>query len=170
MKDVVKNRIVFGRLRLSDIWQIFAINLTFAVFGFIATKGRVTEGIYPFGFSVLGGASPSYILSSLLGTSAGYLINVTQGGDFRYIAAAVGIALIRMLSHGTFKGAGRPAFSAFITAVVTLATGIITVKSDYGVLLRVIAESLLASGGAYFISKATSVLNKENAGMSTEAL
>ncbi len=170
MKDVIKNRIVFGRVRLSDISQIIAINLTFAVFGFIATKGRVTEGIYPFGFSVLGGASPSYILSSLLGTAVGYLINVTQGGDFRYIAAAVGIALIRMLSHGTFKGAGRPAFSAFITAVVTLATGIITVKSDYGVLLRVIAESLLASGGAYFISKATSVLNKENAGMSTEEL
>lgn len=170
MKEKVKDRIVFGRIRLSDIWQIITTNLAFAAFGFIATKGRVTGSIYPFGFSVLGGASPPYILSSLLGTVVGYLINVTQGGDFRYIAAAVGIALIRMLSHGTFKGADRPAFTAFITAVVTIATGIITVRSDYGVFLRVIAESLLASGGAYFISKATTVLNKENASMSTEEL
>ncbi len=170
MKEKIKDRVVFGKVRLTDVWQLLLMNLIFMLFAFIATKGKVTEGIYPFGFSVLGGSAPSYMLSSALGSGFGYLLNVSGGGDFRYIAATAGITLIRLLSRGTFKGADKPVFSSFITAVVTLATGIITVKSDYTVLFRIIAESLLAAGGAYFLSKATSVLDKENAVMNTEQL
>ncbi len=170
MKEQAKDRVMFGRVRLTDVWQLLLVNLVFAIGGFIATKGRVTEGIYPFGFSVLGGAAPAYVLSSAAGTVLGYLLNIGEGGDFRYIAAAAGITLIRLLARGTFKGADRPAFAGFVTAVVALATGIITVKSDYTVLLRVIAEALLASGGAYFIAKSAFVLNKENAAMNTEEL
>ena len=79
-----------------------------------------------------------------------------------------GIAAIRLLANGTFKGAAKPFFSALSVAAVTLATGHVAVRNETSEIMLAVAETIIAAGGAYFINRALRILRRNTIGISGE--
>lgn len=170
MKDVSKARVSGIDRVKGDILQALFEHLLFAVFGFFAAKGRAVGGIMPFGLAVIGGAHKTCSLSAAAGAIIGYMFAPSDAFSFRYLVAAAGIAAIKMLASGAVGGEVRPMFSGIAAALVTLATGIVTVKNDFMDIVTAVVETLIAASGAYFISLAVKSVKRQTVGLNGEEL
>lgn len=168
----MKNESAIGSLSTTpsviDIAGAVLAHLIFASLGFLTTRGQLLGILVPFGLSFTGGVMSPYILSAAAGTVIGYLLAPAELSFFRYLISVVGIAAIRLLANGTFKGAAKPFFSALSVAAVTLATGLVAVKNETSEIILAIAETLIAAGGAYFINRALRILRRDTVGISGE--
>ena len=168
----MKNESVISSLSttptLTDIIGAVAKHLIFAFLGFLTTRGQLLGALVPFGLSFTGGVMSPYILSSAAGAAMGYLLAPAELSFFRYLITVLGIAAVRLLANGTFKGAVKPFFSALSVAAVTLATGLVAVKSETIEIVLAVAEALIAAGGAYFINRALEVMKRDTVGVSGE--
>ncbi len=151
-----------------DIAGAVMRHLIFAALGFLTTRGQLLGVLVPFGLSFTGGVMCPYILSAAAGTALGYLLAPAELSFFRYLISVSGIAAIRLLANGTFKGATKPFFSALSVAAVTLATGLVAVRNETGEIILAVAETLIAAGGAYFINRALRILFRDTVGISGE--
>ncbi len=153
---------------IKDIAGAVFTHLIFAALGFLTTRGQLLGVLVPFGLSFTGGVLSPYILSAAAGSALGYLLAPTELSFFRYLISVSGIAAIRLLANGTFKGASKPFFSALSVAAVTLATGLVAVRNETGEIILAIAETLIAAGGAYFINRALRIFCRDTVGISGE--
>lgn len=142
----------------------------FVFLGYLTTHGQILDTLSPFGLSLVGGATTPYILSSSAGAILGYLFGPAELSFFRYLVTAVGICAIRMLLNTTFKNTVKPFFSGLTVGLVTLSTGVVAVQSDAGDIILSVAEAIMAAGGAYFINRTLTVLEKDTVGLSREEL
>ncbi len=153
-----------------DIAEAIFKHLIFAFLGFLTTRGKILGGMVPFGLAFVGGITNPYIIASGAGAALGYLWAPTELSYFKYLISVLGICAIRLLANGTFKNAAKPYFSSLTVLSVSLATGLMAVKSNTDEILIAVAEALLASGGAYFLNRAATALKKKTVGLSREDL
>lgn len=144
---------------LSDLGSQVLQHMLCAALGFLGSRGLVLGSLLPFGLSVTGGVSSTFSIAAALGASVGYITGV---GNFRYLVCALALSAIKILLCATFKNELKPIFSALCVALVTITTGIVTVKQEYMDIVFAVAESLLAASGAYFIARAGLAAKKEN--------
>ena len=157
MRDAVKtNENIFGT---SLSGMLFAVlrHLCIAFCGFLAARGTVLTQLLPFGLSLTGGVGAAFSPAAAIGAVVGYI-----GGQsaFRYSATAIGIAAIKLLMAGSFKSELKPVFSGLTVALVTISTGIVTVKQETLSIVFAVTEGLIASAGGYFIARAYLALSK----------
>ncbi len=159
MKEAIKsNEKMFGT-SLTDVVFLVLKHLGVALCGFLGARGTVLEILAPFGLSVAGGVGTVFSPMAALGAAVGYI-----GGEsgFRYVASALAVAAIKLLLGSTFKSELKPMFSAFAVALVTVSTGIVTVKQETMSIVFAVTETLLAAAGAYFIAFAFIALGKDS--------
>lgn len=138
--------------------------------GFICTRGKVVGNIYPVALSLIGGLPFPSSMVAAAGAVFGYFLPVDEASAFRYIIASVGLAALKGLTFGTFQKSSRPFFSAGITALVTLSTGIVTINSEMFSFAGIFTETLVAASGAYFINRGITAIKKETVGLKSEEL
>ncbi len=151
-----------------EVMQSIGVHILFCMFGFAAAKGQASGGIMPFGLALIGGAYKTCVLTGAAGACLGYLLAPADIFSFRYIIAAVGIAAIKMLAGSATRTNPKPAFSALVTALVTLSTGIVTVKSDIMDIVLAVTETLIAAATAYFISLSVNAFEHQAEGLNGE--
>ncbi len=170
MKDSTKIKSGGYNFAVSDIVVSLTKHLIFAIFGFFTTRAPILSGLLPFGLSVVGGSVLKYCAASTFGALIGYILPTTQVSTFRYIAAALGIAAIKLLISGTTKENTKPVISGVVVFAVMLSVGIVTVKKDVYDMLTALTEALLAAGGAYFVKRSVLALSREDSSLSVEEL
>ena len=170
MKNGVKTGDMVAVPTAMDIAEAVFKHFIFALLGFITTRGQLLGGMVPFGLAFAGGVTNPYIISAGAGAAFGYLLSPAELSFFKYLVSVLGICAIRLLANGTFKNAIKPYFSALTVISVTLATGLVSVKSNPDEILIAVAEALLASGGAYFVNRALTAIKKNTVGLSREEL
>lgn len=170
LKDMAKSGIRNGEFGLGEVLINVAYHLGFAAFGFLSSKGIVFSTLLPFGMSVVGGAALKYTAAASVGAVLGYLMTSASVLSFRYVAAVMAIAAVRLLIGGTAKKEIRPMFSAIIVLLVAASTGIVTVQGDQNDVFKVCIESALAASGAYFTAYTYNALSRHDAGLHHEEL
>lgn len=149
------------------------LQLASFVMGFLMSRTSVLTNCAPFGMAVTAGIPKYLSVSSALGAAVGYFIPITGGGAFRYIAAVLAIAAIRFFMPDSVKVASSPGFGAVVCFIVSAATGLILITGGYGESSKIIltvAESLLASGAAYFINIASKITDRHRHNMTHQEL
>ncbi len=159
MKDVTKSRVKIGALSLREISFSIAKHLIFAVCGLFASRALVLGSLLPFGLSLAGGVNTLFCASASAGAVVGL---ITGSGNFRYVVSVLAVFAIKIILSTAFKNELKPIFSALSVALVTAATGIVTVRQDYMDIVYAITEAFLAAGGAYFIAISNIALEKED--------
>ena len=157
MKEAIKtNEKVLGT-SLSDTFFIILRHLCVGVCGYLAARGTVLSVLSPFGLSLTGGVGAVFSPAAAVGAVLGY---IGQENAFRYAASAISIAAIKLLLSGSFKSELKPVFSALAIALVTVSTGIVTVKQETLSIIFAVTETLVSSAGGYFIAQSYLALSR----------
>ncbi|MEE1005715.1 MAG: SpoIIE family protein phosphatase, partial [Acutalibacteraceae bacterium] len=141
-----------------------------AAAGFIAARAAVADKLLPFGLSLSAGASLTYTPAAAIGVFLGYFIPALDTGGFRYIAAMFAIIAIKLLLSGYKRLTENPFFLSFICLLASFLTSAVTLSGLNFSFLNVLAESLLAAGGTYFISRCCHSIPKAVSGLNAEEL
>ena len=168
MKEVANKETQSINLNFTDILFAVLRHLLAAFFGFFCSRGLVLEKLIPFGIGLTGGVNAVYSASCAAGAAVGYI--TVSGYSFRYVAAILAVAAIKILLHTTLKNELKPIFSAAVVALVTASTGIVMVREHSLDIVLAVAEALLASGYAYFVAKTCTVLIKPDFRLTTVEL
>ena len=130
--------------------------------GFVAAGGRILGNYAPFGISVASAVPFKGLLSSVIGSSIGYMVMGGRSGNFRYIAAMLAVAAIRWTLHDIKKLNRHSLYAAAVCFVPALATGMaslsVTGISTQNV-FRFVIEALIGAAAAYFFSRTVVILN-----------
>lgn len=159
LKEVSRTNVKSIGFSLSDIGSQVLYHMLSAALGFLGSRGVVLGSLLPFGLSVVGGVNALYSVAAALGAAVGYLTGI---GNFRYLVCALALAAIKVLLSTTFKNELKPIFSAICVGLVTISTGIVTVKQEYMDIIFAVSEALLAASGAYFIARSSVAILKEH--------
>ena len=170
MKDIVKiskktEKFNHRELVMAGITHAFAIAA-----GFIAARAAVADKLLPFGLSLAAGASLTYTPAAAIGVFLGYFIPALDTGGFRYIAAMLAIIAIKLLLSGYKRLTENPVFLSFICLFASFLTSAVTLSGLNFTFLNVLAESLLAAGGTFFISRCFRALPKAVGGLNADEL
>lgn len=157
VKEKIRDVDVEG-IRSHPLFKQVGVSALFFALGFGMSVGGVLGGARPFGISLVAVSKKKYFVFSALGSCVGYLINGIDAQSARYLVAIVmaglGALLASLLDFGH-----TPAFAMTLSGLSVFATGVVLnfkmqgVAEDY---LLTIAESILASGGAFFFHKSLS--------------
>lgn len=129
--------------------------IIFFAIGFGMSLGGVIGGVKPFGVSATAVMKKKNIMFCAIGAIIGYLISGFTASSSRYLVAVI-MAGIGALCATILDFGHTPAFSMVLAGLTIFGTGIVLnfqtrgVSEDY---LITIGESILASGGAFFIHK-----------------
>ncbi len=152
MKDGIKERNIFSDLSLQYLATAVVQHIAVFVSALSASSGVVLGRLLPFGLSIVGGVATPYAATAAAGAAIGALFS--GDGAFRYVAACIATAAIKLLLGSTMRSELKPAFSALAVMLVTASTGIVSVKQDSLDIVFACTEAILASSGAYFVSVA----------------
>jgi stage II sporulation protein E len=123
--------------------------------GFVLSLGTVINDMRPFGISLISVSCKKHFLFSTAGAVLGYLISGVDAYSARYLACVVMTALGAFVAS-SFNLNFRPSFAMAISFLSILSTGIVlnvklqSLSNEY---MLTLAESILASGGAFFFYK-----------------
>lgn len=143
--------------------------------GFMLAGTSVFGGYAPFGVAAAAAAPREYSLSAGFGAAVGYLFRYSGGDPFRYIAAVCAAVAARLFLGGFIKNIHKPLFSSAAAFVSLLAVGAAAAfigSFDPPEMIMYGAESLMAAGCAYFISRTAAALSGRRSirGMSPQEL
>ncbi|MEE1239204.1 MAG: SpoIIE family protein phosphatase [Acutalibacteraceae bacterium] len=170
MKDIIKTSERTEKFNQRELIAAGTTHIFSIAAGFIATRAAVADKLLPFGLSVVAGASLTYTPATAIGAFLGYFIPALDTGGFRYIAAMLAIVAIKLLLSGYKRLTERPVFLSFICLLASFLTSAVTFSGLNFSFLNVLAESLLAAGGTFFISRCCSSLPKAVSGLSVDEL
>ena len=170
MKELVKIQAVRGQAASADTLRATLIHLTVSLCGFAASRAVISQQLIPFGISVIAGAPVWMCPAAAIGIFCGYFIPAINSGGFRYIATLFALLAIKFLLSTHKKLISNPIFLSGICFIACCATSFITFGGLPTNPLFLLAEALLAAGGAYFTSRALTALHKCTAGLSGDEL
>ncbi len=153
-----------------DLLRAAAAHTSVALFGWIAAQALIKGGILPFGLAFLCGMPSLYLPAAAIGVFVGYFFPAISGGGFRYIAALFCILSVKVLLGGHKKLVENPfllSLLCFFTQLLTAAVSLTAINLSAG---AIITESLLASGGTFFVTKAAKALTEKQSGLLPEEL
>lgn len=166
MKELIKNSKIFEKIKVSDISAAAATQIIVGVLGVLSARAAVSGKIMPFGVSILAAVPFSYMPSAAIGAFLGYFIPATKVGGFRYIAALLAVLAIKLLLSGYKSVIKSPVFILLIPLLSLGVTAPVLSGEIPAVLL--VAEAVLSSLGAYFLSLFFYALSHRKAGFSEE--
>ena len=170
MKEVANKGMLAVNLTREELTLAVLRQVIFAFFGFVSTRGQALGTFLPFGLAVAGGAPTPFTAASSAGTLIGYILNGGEFSTFRYVAATLAIAAIKILVGTALKKRLKPIFFGCITALVTFCIGVVTVKQDVFLITDALCETAFAGGGAFFIGTAAFALERDEAGLRADEL
>ncbi len=170
MKDIVKISKKTEKFNHRELIVAIAAHAIIAATGFIAARAAVADKLLPFGLSLASGSSLTYTPTAAIGVFLGYFIPALDTGGFRYIAAMFAIIAIKLLLSGYKRLTENPIFLSFICLLASFLTSAVTLSGLNFDFLNMLAESLLAAGGAYFISRLSHSLPNAVSGLNAEEL
>lgn len=170
MKDIkaLKGKEFIYNTVSSKLVRSIINQLAYFAAGFVLSGGAVFGSYAPFGASVVAAVPFKNLLSSLMGTTLGYII-LSPGGSFRYIATALAISAIRWTLSDLKKLNKSIIYPTLLAFVPMLATGLILVivgGYEIPLIAMSIIEALMSGVGAYFFFK-TVVICKSTRGVAT---
>lgn len=158
MKEAINTKKKIIGTSFSDVaFTILKQAVVFAV-GFLSARGTVLKLLMPFGFAITGGVNTVFSPMAAIGAAVGY---ISGNGTFRYVASVLAIAAVKLLLGNAFKSELKPIFSAFTVAMVSAATGIVTVKQEVISIVYAATETVIAASGAYFTASSVNAIGKE---------
>ena len=137
-----------------------------AFMSFAASRACIAGALAPFGLAFCGGVPCVYAASAAAGALVGYILPVTGGSGFGYVAAVFAICAIKLLIKGVGKVCKMPGASAVIALAATLTVSM--AMADFSQAAGIItpaAEGLLAGVGALFVHKSAEMLSKVVSGL-----
>ena len=170
MKDIVKISKKTEKFNYRELIAAGATHAFAAAAGFIAARAAVADKLLPFGLSFAAGASLTYTPAAAIGVFLSYFIPALDTGGFRYIAAMLAIIAIKLLLSGYKRMTENPVFLSFICLLASFLTSAVTLSGLNFSFLNVLAESLLAAGGTFFISRCCRSVSKAAGGLNADEL
>ena len=170
MKDIVKISKKTEKFNYRELIAAGATHAFAAAAGFIAARAAVADKLLPFGLSFAAGASLTYTPAAAIGVFLSYFIPALDTGGFRYIAAMLAIIAIKLLLSGYKRLTENPVFLSFICLLASFLTSAVTFSGLNFSFLNVLAESLLAAGGTFFISRCCRSVSKAAGGLNADEL
>lgn len=170
MKDIVKISKKTEKFNYRELIAAGATHAFAAAAGFIAARAAVADKLLPFGLSFAAGASLTYTPAAAIGVFLSYFIPALDTGGFRYIAAMLAIIAIKLLLSGYKRMTENPVFLSFICLLASFLTSAVTFSGLNFSFLNVLAESLLAAGGTFFISRCCRSVSKAAGGLNADEL
>ena len=128
--------------------------------GFLCSRGLVFGRYAPFGVAAVAVMPKGGLIAGSIGAAIGYLVPSATYVPVRYIAALIAVAAIRWSLSELKRVNTHPFFAPIITFLPLLATGMTMVlinKSQANTAAMYIAETFLASGSTYFLSRAVTL-------------
>ena len=138
----------------NDFVRNGAVNFIYLLCGILVSRGTLLGTLAPFGASYAAAVPKKNLLTSLIGTSFGYIL-LKPTDSFRYIAVIVAIVALRWLMGDIEKVSRSRLFAPLAAFLPTLATGIALLFASTSTLSSFadcFIESVLAGAAAYFIS------------------
>ena len=170
MKDIVKISKKTEKFNYRELIAAGATHAFAAAAGFIAARAAVADKLLPFGLSFAAGASLTYTPAAAIGVFLSYFIPALDTGGFRYIAAMLAIIAIKLLLSGYKRMTENPVFLSFICLLASFLTSAVTLSGLNFSFINVLAESLLAAGGTFFISRCCRSVSKAAGGLNADEL
>ena len=170
MKDIVKISKKTEKFNYRELIAAGATHAFAAAAGFIAARAAVADKLLPFGLSFAAGATLTYTPAAAIGVFLSYFIPALDTGGFRYIAAMLAIIAIKLLLSGYKRLTENPVFLSFICLLASFLTSAVTLSGLNFSFLNVLAESLLAAGGTFFISRCCRSVSKAAGGLNADEL
>ena len=170
MKDIVKISKKTEKFNYRELIAAGATHAFAAAAGFIAARAAVADKLLPFGLSFAAGATLTYTPAAAIGVFLSYFIPALDTGGFRYIAAMLAIIAIKLLLSGYKRMTENPVFLSFICLLASFLTSAVTLSGLNFSFLNVLAESLLAAGGTFFISRCCRSVSKAAGGLNADEL
>lgn len=143
------------RIRRQPAVKQICYSVLFFALGFGMSIGDVFGGVKPFGVAITAVSRKKYFLFTAFGACVGYLIHGIDEVSARYLVAifmaGIGAFVASLLDFGH-----TPAFAMTLAGLSVFASGVVLNFKSQGVAedyLLTIAESILASGGAFFFHK-----------------
>ena len=170
MKDIVKISKKTEKFNYRELIAAGATHAFAAAAGFIAARAAVADKLLPFGLSFAAGATLTYTPAAAIGVFLSYFIPALDTGGFRYIAAMLAVIAIKLLLSGYKRLTENPVFLSFICLLASFLTSAVTLSGLNFSFLNVLAESLLAAGGTFFISRCCRSVSKAAGGLNADEL
>lgn len=170
MKESIKKKANLAEIGWKGLMAEVARQMVAAVIAFAVSTAGVFSGMRPFGLAFLAAVPLEYLAMSTLGSFLGYLVVFSTATGLRYFAALFAVVAIKALLSAITKVASRPIWSALICFAVTAATGLVLSGRDVVRVVLSLSEGVIAAGAAYFLNRASSLLNKKSAGLRGEEL
>lgn len=169
MKEVIKVNAADSPQK-RDIIIAAAEHIGMAVLGFIASRAVVMGALMPFGLSFMAGCPQLFAPSAAIGVFAGYFIPAVGEGGFRYVAAMLAVLAIRLMLAGYKRISENPLFLSLVCLLADLMTAAVALGNAPSDIIMLIAEGLLAAGGAFFVCRTSRAASRRSAGLSGDEL
>jgi len=170
MKELVRVSSANEAFSKSEQLRAAMVHIITALCSFFASRAAITAGLIPFGLAVVSGVPVMLTPAAAVGAFVGYIIPAVGSGAFRYIAAMLAILSVKLLLGGDRKLAEHPLFLCLLSLASSLITTAVTFKGLESNVLNLLAESLLAAGGTFFVCRAVKAVMRETAGLSGDEL
>ena len=142
------------------------LHITYFFSGLFISDSTLFLRYSPLGVAYISVVPMQYMISSVIGTSLGYLILSPVTGVYRYICSVIAVASIRFTLSDLKRINESRIFSPVLAFVPLFMTGVVLRLSgninSYNLVIC-ISESLLAAAGAYFFGRTCDILNRRNA-------
>ena len=158
---VTENETVLLQNFSSKTIKAIISHTVYIVTGFLLSGGAVFGAYAPFGASVLSAVPFNRMISTLIGTVAGYTV-LLSGNSFRYIAVAIAIVAIRWTLSDIAKITRNGLYPIILSGGIMLITGLLlafTGSFRVNLIVMAFTEAVLSSFGAYFFFKTFKILN-----------
>lgn len=133
-----------------------------AIVAFFFAQAGVFGNYAPFGIAYIAAVPDKQVLFSTLGAAAGYIAGQQGAIPLRYIAALIGVVVIRRFFSGLKSLVSRDVLFSGAALVCTLGTGLAIVAAKglhMPALLMYGSEAVLAGGAAFFIGRFFAVMD-----------
>lgn len=165
MKEIVRDGVSLGGMKLSDLLREVARQLLSLGAGFLLSRGEVFGGLFPFGVAYAAAVPMEYLAAAAFGCVVGYLLPADGLNYFRYLAALFAVVAIKALLTLIVKGSARPPLAALTAGVVVCVTGLVSSSGETVNMLLAVAEAVLSLGGAFFLSHGFDGLSGKGRGL-----
>lgn len=127
-----------------------------AIAAFFFAQAGAFGSYAPFGVAYISAVPDGYVLLSALGAAAGYIAGQQGALPLRYIAAVIGVAVIRRFFTGLKGRASIELLQGGAAMLCTLGTGLAVAAAGSGGFsgaLMYASEAVLAGGAAFFMGR-----------------
>ncbi len=170
MKEVSKNSVLQSTLPLRELSVAVLSHIAFGVLGLIASRAVILNTLMPFGLSLAAGCPIEFLPSAVIGAFISYFIPAVGEGGFRYIAALLAIAAIRLMLSSFKKISESGVFLSTISIAANMITGAVALGGVPMDAILLISEAVICAGTTYLINRVSHALAQKSAGLTSQEL